>query len=934
IDFLKPQNLPFKFALYGSNWEKLDKFKAWYRGALPYTEMPQVYAATKIVIDDANSVTKEWGSVNSRVFDALAAGALVITNGTIGSQEVFDGLLPVYDSQESLERLLTEYLTDESKRLALVGKLQKIVRKRHKYQDRARTIYQDLREKMSLTFRIAIKIGVPSWEAVQEWGDYHFALGIKRAFERQGHSVRIDILPEWDTAKGGGDDVVIVLRGLSSYQPKPHHINLMWNISHPDRVPLQEYEKYDRVFVASQAYADKLSKELKVPVQSLLQCTDPDLFYPDLDGDRNVGEVLFVGNSRQTYRKIVRDAVESGIDVNVYGAGWESFLPAGYLKGEHIPNDSLNRYYTHCGVLLNDHWQTMSQNGFISNRLFDAAACGATIISDKIAGLSEIFGDRVVTYSDAKELPKLIADCAQKRSQNWQQRIEFSQYIRQHHTFDRRVGEMLQAIEQLNAVKMQEVKHSCAQVSGTNTPAISANKRRSQAIFKGVFTNNLLQNPSFTEEQNLESHSENPLIPSWNLGIRPTWKLNVDRVDLSHAPVKGEPVNSETVLYLQLQEAAQPKPRSYLRQVVEISDRPDHAILNASLQLSLRNCHRPILIFILFADKELTQKIYQESIPVGNNSGWSTTNLSVDLQQVAPEAPEKLYAVFHLELPANQGGELWFSSASLTVADGSIGFEPLHFCFVPFGDYAKASARLRVWKLVDCLKNAGHRVTIGHADDCDVYVYQKVRPFDKIQQIKNKEALIVYDFDDNYALPNQGTQDDLIAFMNSADLVTVGSKYLGEFAGKYHPNIFVLENPVDIISESVERQSRPELKRIGWFGAPEGALQLEIVNINEPITTVTKGGNIEFDIYTVDRTLTEFDLLVFPLEPTEWNLAKNANRLIKAVALGIPVLATATPEHLKVAAELGLSEQFLVEYHGDWQAKIANMRANFARVQA
>ncbi|MCU0542126.1 MAG: tetratricopeptide repeat protein [Oscillatoriaceae cyanobacterium Prado104] len=935
IEFLEPQNLPFKFALYGSHWEKIDKFKPWYKGALPYTEMSQVYAATKIVIDDANSVTKEWGSVNSRVFDAIAAGALAITNGKIGSQEVFGGLLPVYDSQESLEQLLREYLTDEPKRLALVGKLQKIVRKQHNYQERARSVYQALQDKMSLTFRIAIKIGVPNLAVAQEWGDYHFALGMKRAFERQGHSVRIDILPEWETPKGNGDDVVIVLRGLSSYQPKPHHINLMWNISHPDRVPLQEYEKYDRVFVASQQYADKLSKQVKVPVQSLLQCTDPDLFHPDLEGDRDVGDVLFVGNSRQTYRQIVRDAVESGIDVNVYGAGWESFLPAGYLKGEHIPNNVLNRYYSHCSVLLNDHWQTMSQNGFISNRLFDAAACGATIISDKIAGLSEIFGDRVVTYSDAKELPKLIQNCSQQRAQNWQQRLDFSQYIRENHSFDRRVGEILQVIQHLNEEKMQKVKINSQQLlSVTTTSVVFANKRRSQAIFQGVFSKNLLQNSNFAAGKNLDSLSENALLPNWKLGIRPTWKLNADLVKLSHAPAKGEPVNSETVLYLQLQEAAQQKPRSYLRQVVEISERPAHAILNASLQLCLRNSHRPILILILFADKELTQKVYQESIPVGNSSGWSTADLSIDLPKVAPEAPEKLYAVFHLELPANQGGELWLSSASLTVADGSIGFEPLHFCFVPFGDYAKASARLRVWKLVECLKNAGHRVTIGHADDCDVYVYQKVRPFDKIQQIKNRDALIVYDFDDNYSLPTQGTQDDLIAFMNSADLVTVGSKYLGEFAGKYHPNIFVLENPVDIISETVERQPRAELKRIGWFGAPEGALQLEIVNIDEPITTVTKGGNIEFDIYTVDRILTEFDVLLFPLEPTEWNLAKNANRLIKAVALGIPVLATATPEHIKVAGELGLSEQFLVEYRGDWKAKLANMRANFASVQA
>jgi hypothetical protein len=56
----------------------------------------QIYCSTKIVIDDANHVTLPWGSVNSRVFDALACGALVITNGRLGSQDTFDEELPVY----------------------------------------------------------------------------------------------------------------------------------------------------------------------------------------------------------------------------------------------------------------------------------------------------------------------------------------------------------------------------------------------------------------------------------------------------------------------------------------------------------------------------------------------------------------------------------------------------------------------------------------------------------------------------------------------------------------------------------------------------------------------------------------------------------------------------------------------------------------------
>jgi hypothetical protein len=57
------------------------EFEDMLRPPVPYRRIPEVYAAAKVVLDDSNHVTKQWGSVNSRVFDALAMGVLVITNG-------------------------------------------------------------------------------------------------------------------------------------------------------------------------------------------------------------------------------------------------------------------------------------------------------------------------------------------------------------------------------------------------------------------------------------------------------------------------------------------------------------------------------------------------------------------------------------------------------------------------------------------------------------------------------------------------------------------------------------------------------------------------------------------------------------------------------------------------------------------------------------
>ena len=197
-------------------------------------------------------------------------------------------------------------------------------------------------------------------------------------------------------------------------------------------------------------------------------------------------------------------------------------------------------------------------------------------------------------------------------------------------------------------------------------------------------------------------------------------------------------------------------------------------------------------------------------------------------------------------------------------------------------------------------------------------------------------ALVVYDFDDHLLLEgveSHGVREEVVAFMNAADVVTVGSEYLGVDARNFHHNVFVLENPVDIESAKLVRGQKAELKRVGWFGTAAGLIDLRAVKTAEPIETITRGGDIEFDLKSIDHTLTAFDLLLLPVEQNRWNLAKNANRMVKAVALGVPVLATATPAHIATVEALGLDDRFMVQEGENWDGKIAGLRQNFSAVQ-
>lgn len=291
---------------------------------------------------------------------------------------------------------------------------------------------------------IGLKIAVPSWEEANQWGDYHFALALQRCFEARGHSVRIDINPEWNA--GADDDVALVLRGRHRYKTRPDQINLMWNISHPDRVVPGEYASFDHVFIASVTYAEQLRAELGSRVSALLQCTDPGVFRREISGDLAVDEVLFVGNSRNQFRRIIKDSLEAGVVVGVYGTNWSEFIPAEMIRGEHIENTRLNQYYSGCKILLNDHWETMAANGFLSNRLFDAGACGAFVISDHAEGIEAVFEGNIPTYRTPGELKTLHARFLNDPDARRQRGEALQKIVLENHTFEHRARAILDRV--------------------------------------------------------------------------------------------------------------------------------------------------------------------------------------------------------------------------------------------------------------------------------------------------------------------------------------------------------------------------------------------------------------------------------------------------------------------------------------------------------
>ncbi len=298
----------------------------------------------------------------------------------------------------------------------------------------------------------SVVVAAPKGEAGEQWGDTWFARDLVAALVRAGEDARLVFRGGATSEARERDDVVLVLRGLRRIIPRRGDATwLLWVISHPELVEPDEPAQYDAVFAASEHWARAQSDEFGVPVTPLLQATDPSRFSPTA-GEPDAGErLLFVGSTRGEFRPIVRDAVDAGIPVSVYGVGWGDFLPADRISAEFLANDSLPAAYASAGAVLNDHWPDMAAQGFLSNRLFDAAACASRIVTDDATGLADVFGSVVRTYADADDLRRLLAGDLDEAFPSRDERLRLATRIAEHHSFDARVAVLIDRARELRS---------------------------------------------------------------------------------------------------------------------------------------------------------------------------------------------------------------------------------------------------------------------------------------------------------------------------------------------------------------------------------------------------------------------------------------------------------------------------------------------------
>lgn len=249
-----------------------------------------------------------------------------------------------------------------------------------------------------------VRLEIPTMAGHYGAGDYWIARDIAEVLEKRGYSVDLTYI---NSAFYVPAETVFLIRGRNSYKDffsKPEK-SIYYQLYVGDKRDLNDYFNYfkllnevnDFVMTSSETLYKNMSA-LNQKISYLPQFTNTQRFFPDYHEELK-SEVLFVGNYH-FYREAAVTALKNKLPITIYGNFW----PDGVAKSGYIDNRELHKYYSSAKIVLNDMLPAMKHAGFISNRIFDATASGALVVSEYMPEIEEVYGDSVVTFKTPKEM--------------------------------------------------------------------------------------------------------------------------------------------------------------------------------------------------------------------------------------------------------------------------------------------------------------------------------------------------------------------------------------------------------------------------------------------------------------------------------------------------------------------------------------------------
>ena len=289
-----------------------------------------------------------------------------------------------------------------------------------------------------LAERWSVRIGARSGRRSERWGDTPVGDEIVDELRRVGIVARPVTRDRWGSEVDRAADVTLHLKGRGVAPTADAQRNVVWVMSHPSEVAPGELDAADLVVAGSAMLAARYRSLTSTRVEVLPQAAAR-RFVTAIPDPTLACRVLFVGNTRSVPRPAVLGAIGAGLPLTLVGGGWERYVDPRTVRADHVPYVDLPSWYASAEVVLNDHWEDMARWGLVSNRVFDALAAGACVVSDELAGMEDLFGGAVVTFRDRADVGaavrRLLEDPAERAERVGRGRRE----VGERHTWQHRV---------------------------------------------------------------------------------------------------------------------------------------------------------------------------------------------------------------------------------------------------------------------------------------------------------------------------------------------------------------------------------------------------------------------------------------------------------------------------------------------------------------
>ncbi|MGR3542336.1 MAG: glycosyltransferase family protein [Hasllibacter sp.] len=292
--------------------------------------------------------------------------------------------------------------------------------------------------------RVHVKLPGRDAANAERWGETPFGLGVGAAFARRGYDVEYDLRPQWGNDAPGALHLAITAP-QATFAPSPGQKAAHWLLLRDGKADREALARSSHVFCASPKRTRSLAAELDVPVSALLQGFDRDVMRPD--GPAEAGTLAYVARRNdRAVRRSVRLALAQGIRLHVHGPDWEGAEGVDIGTPRHLSGPEVAAIYRGAQAVVNDHRYEMGPQGYVSNRIFDALACGAPVVTDPVSGCPEDILPWLHVYGADDGFGAAVAAAAAEDAARREARRANAEAMRDVHSFDARVAQIIDEI--------------------------------------------------------------------------------------------------------------------------------------------------------------------------------------------------------------------------------------------------------------------------------------------------------------------------------------------------------------------------------------------------------------------------------------------------------------------------------------------------------